>query len=236
VRRLLAALLLLGCGCSGFATPTPEDFRRLHLAAPRSTPETLRSRVHLSVDSEWLAGEFDGVVVADAGASPVVRAQFFGDVGPKVFDLVARPTRIVGYFPQTREGVDCALPKEAAPHPLLFLGASLLEEFADVVEGRVRGLREEQPGVRLDLKPVVKGMGCELLRSPDGTAIERRLSWMYGLHWEERWEGPDTRAISAPGLTLRVRIMGRETLASAPPRVYDLQIPDDVRIVEGSRK
>jgi len=236
VRRLFATVVLLGCGCSDFAAPTAEDFRRLHLAAPRPQGDSIRCRLHLSVDSPWLAGEFDGVLLVDDGAAPVARAQFFGDVGPKVFDLLARPERITGYFPQTREGVDCALPREAAPHPLLFLGANLLEDFADVGEDRVRGVREAPEGLWIDLRPVVPGLRSEALRAADGRTIERRFRWMYGLHWEERWDGPDSCVITSTGVRLRVRILSREALHPRPSHAYDLALPDDVRIVEGSRK
>jgi hypothetical protein len=236
VRRLLASVVLLGCGCSSFVKPTADDLRRLHLAAPRTTSETVRYRLHLSVDSVWLAGEFEGVVLVDEGASPSARAQFFGDLGPKVFDLLARPDRIAGYFPQTREGVDCALPREAAPHPLLFLGVNLLEDFADVGEDRVQGIRQEAGGCRLDLKPLVPGMHSEVLRSPDGRTIERRFRWMYGLQWEERWESPTSCEITSTGLRLHVRIRSREPLRPPPARAYELALPDDVRVVEGSRK
>jgi len=235
VRRPLAAVLLLSAGCSGFAEPTPEILRQINLR-PAAHPDTLRYRVHLSVDSRWLAGEFEGVVLAHEGAAPIARAQLFGDLGPKVFDLVARPNRVVGYFPQTREGIDCALPAQAAPHPLLFLGVSLLEIAADIRDDRVLGVREDSEGWWLNLKPLVPGMHSEALVGKDGRTIERRFRWMYGVGWDATWKDRDTCTVTASGLEIRVRIRGEERLESRPPRAFELTIPDDIRIVKGSRK
>ncbi len=175
-------------------------------------------------------------MLACEGASPKARVQLFGDVGPKVLDLLASPDRILGYFPQTHEGVDCRLPGEAAPHPLLFLGASLLEDFADVPEGRVAGVRPDPEGWWLDLKPVVPGMSSQALRAPDGRTIERRFRWMYGVGWRERWDRRDEGEVRARGLILRVRVLEAAPLEKRPDRAFDLEVPGDVRLVEGSRK
>lgn len=232
----LVTLVCLACGCSEYVRPTPEDFRKLKLPTGPAETGTLRYRLHLSVDSKWLAGEFDGVLLVDAGATPAARAQFFGDLGPKMFDLLARPDRIIAYFPQAREGVDCALPSEAAAHPLLFLGVNLLEDFATVREDRVRGILEAGNGWWLDLKPLVPGMRSEALRTPDGRTIERRFHWVYGVGWDEVWEDANTCEIKATGVTITVRILSRETLPARPARAFELTLPDDVQIVKGSRK
>jgi hypothetical protein len=236
VRRLLAVFLLAAGGCSGFSSPTPDDFRRLRLDPAPPHPEAVRYRIRLSVDSAWLAGEFDGVVISREGPSPRARVQLFGDVGPKVVELLAAPDRILGYFPQAHEGVDCRLPGEAAPHPLLFLGASLLEDFADLTEDRVVGVRQDPEGWWLDLKPVVPGMRSQALRSPDGRTIERRLVWMYGIGWRERWDRRDEGDVRARGLSLRIRVLETAPLEQRPERAFTLEVPADVRIVEGSRK
>jgi hypothetical protein len=236
VRRLLLAALILSEGCSGYGSPTPEDLGQLGLTAAAVHPDTVRYRVHLSIDSRWLAGEFDGVVVGRLGRSPVARAQLFGDVGPKTIDLLARPDRIVGYFPQSRAGIDCGLPGEAVPHPLLFLGVSLLEDLADIGEDRVLGIRQDREGWWLNLRPLVPGMRSEALHAADGRTIERRFRWMYGITWTERWESPDACTIRASGLVLRVRLLGTEPLAEPPVRAFDLPLPRDIRIIEGSRK
>jgi len=156
VRRLLGPLLLAAIGCSGFARPTPEQLRLLTPPEEPPTPVLERLRVHVSLDSAWLAGEFDGVVVAMRGPEgPLVRVQLFGDLGPKMLDLLARPERIVGFFPQTSEGIDCALPDEASPHLLLFMGASLLERYSRRTPARILGVREEPEGWLVNLRPAV---------------------------------------------------------------------------------
>jgi hypothetical protein len=235
VRPLLATFLLTGAACSGFAPPTPEILRELQLNPPVH-PDATRYRIHVSVDSPWLAGEFDGVILAHEGTSPMARAQLFGDVGPKVIDLLARPDRIEGYFPQTREGVDCSLPGQAVPHPLLLLGASLIEDFADIGPDRVIGVRQDERGWWLNLRPSVPGLHCEALQAKDGRTIERRFRWMYGLRWDERWESPSACTITASGLVIKVHVLGTERLESRPPRAFEFSLPDDIRVVEGSRK
>jgi hypothetical protein len=236
VRRLQALFLIGVGGCSGFVSPTPEDLRHLGLAPIPAHRPTLRHRIRLSVDSKWLAGEFDGVVLAQEGAAPVARMQLFGDVGPKALDLLARPDRVVGFFPQAHEGIDCRLPAEAAPHPLLFLGVSLLEEFADVTEDRVVGIRPDRDPWWVNLKPVVPGMRSEALVASDGRILERRFRWMYGLEWRERWDERRACTITASGLLLRVRVLDTGPLEKVPERAFDLTLPEDVRLAEGSRK
>jgi hypothetical protein len=232
---VLALFLLGSAGCSGFSAPTPQILQKLQLR-PSGPPETTRHRIHLSVDSPWLAGEFDGVVLACGGPSPMARVQLFGDLGPKMLDLLARPDRIAGYFPPTREGVDCSLPAEAAPHPLLFFGVTLLEDFAGLREDRVLGVREDGEGWWLNLKPVVPGLHSEAHEDSNGRTIERHFRWMYGVHWDEHWEGPDACTITAPGLVIKVLVQGVERLKTRPDHVFDLSLPGDIRIVQGNPK
>jgi hypothetical protein len=231
VRRLLPVVLILAAGCSSYASPTEAQLRQIPFAP--ADPKTVRHRVHLSLDSKWLAGEFDGVVIAEAG---IVRAQLFGDLGPKMIDLLARADRILGYFPATREGVDCALPREAVPHPLLFLGATLLEDLAAVDRTRVVGVLESDDGWWLDLKPLVPGMRSEVLLARDGRILERRLRWMYGVSWTETWKKPDQAEIDASGVSIRVRLLGSERVEPRPARAFDLELPADVTLAGGSRK
>lgn len=192
----------------------------------------------MSLDSPWLAGEFDGVVVAHRfDLNPVVRVQLFGDLGPKMVDLVARPDRIVGYFPQTREGIDCDLPGEASPHLLLFLGASLVEEFLGWVDrSRVTGVRAEDGGAWLRLRPMIHGTSSHLFLDRASRAKKRRVSWMTGVGWEETWTGPAECRITAPNLTIDVKILERTLQPPATLESMSLAIPGDVRLVKGSRK
>jgi hypothetical protein len=191
----------------------------------------------MSVDSPWLAGEFEGAVLArHGGGAPVIRMQLFGDLGPKILELSARPGRIVGYFPQTREAVDCALPAEAAPHPLILLGASLVERFSAVNAERVLGLREEADGAWIRLRPAIEGMETRVFRDRAGRMETRRLSWMYGLSWEEQWRGEEEVRIAAPDLSIRVKILERESKPGGDTGSPDLVLPGDVHVVKGSRK
>jgi len=241
VKGLPTVLLLLAAGCSGFEPPTPDRLRALPLpaeapASPGQPPT--RIRFQMSIDSPWLAGEFEGVILAGSSPTgPRLRAQLFGDLGPKVADLTVQSDRVVGYFPQTREGIDCALPRAATPHPLLFMGASLGEELLDPeTAGRVTGIREESGGAWLRLRPFVAGTEVHrFVSTGDPQVKRRRFWWMFGVHWEEDWVSPAECRISAPNLTIRVKIQGRES-QEFPASQLDLSLPEDVRLVAGSRK
>lgn len=237
MRRLLAVLLsLTAAGCAAFDAPTDDRLRGIPLDPDAGGPTTTRCRFQMSIDSPVLAGEFEGVVVARRSPTdPVLRAQLFGDVGPKFAELMARPDRIVGYFPQTREGIDCSLPQEASPHLLLLVGASLVEEFLTRVDrSRVTGVRYEGGETWLRLRPAIPGTECHLRK--DVSAKIRRFSWMTGVHWMEVWPTPDECRISAPGIWIRVKILERTHPPLATLATMDLKLPDDVRIVQGSRK
>lgn len=244
MKPIAGLLLLLAAGCSGFAEPTPE--RLMGLPFPPSPPvgsvslRSLSVRFQMSVDSPWLAGEFEGVAVGRAGGLglPRLRAQLFGDLGPKVAELMVDPDRIVGYFPQTREGVDCAIPGEATPHPLLFMGASLAQELlVSETASEVDGVREESEGTWLRLHPFLKGTEVHRLMSRGNPELKRRrFWWMLGVHWEEDWVSPTECRITAPHLSMRFKILERRQGMGAPAAELGLRLPDDVRIVAGSRK
>lgn len=231
MRGLVAVFLLASSGCSSFGAPSPEQLARLP-ESPRAS--VVRCRFQMSIDSPSLAGEFDGVLVAKG--DEVVRTQLFGDLGPKILDLVARRNRIVGYSPQTREAVDCFLPGEAKPHLLTFMGASLIEEFlAPLSRARVTGVREEEGGTWYRLRPAVEGMSTLAFVGPGPERI-RRLGWMYGLSWDEEWTNPDERRIRASGLSIRVKVLERTAAPAPDAAAFELTLPADVRIVAGSRK
>ena len=238
MRRLLAFVLLSAAGCSGFDQPTDERLHGIPLDADEAGPSALRCRFRMSVEHPSLAGEYDGVVVAhQSRTNPVLRVQLFGDLGPRFADLMARPDRIVGYFPQTREGVDCALPQEASPHLLLFVGASLVEEFLTRVDrSRVIGVRREGEEPWLRLRPAIQGTECHLFRDGAGKVKKRRFFWMTGVSWHEEWSTPDVCRITAPNLSIQVKILERTPQPLTTLVTLDLKLPEDVRIVKGSRK
>jgi hypothetical protein len=245
VKPLTGFLLLLAAGCAGFDEPTAERLKGLPLRPSLTEeggyPRRTFVRFQMSVDSSWLAGEFEGVAVAWEGglARPHVYAQLFGDLGPKVAELLVAADRIVGYFPQTREGIDCAIPREASPHPLLFVGASLAEELLSrETAAEVTGIREDSDGTWLRLRPFLQGTEVHRLLSRGNPELKRRRYWwMFGVHWEEDWISPAECRISAPHLSMRVKILERqEKETGVPGAVRGLILPDDVRIVAGSRK
>jgi hypothetical protein len=231
--------LLGAAGCAGFRPPTRSDLEKLDLPERPASPGYERLRIQMSIDSASLAGEFDGALLVRRDQSgPVVRLNLFGDLGPKMIDLMARRDRIVGYFPQTREAVDCALPREAAPHPLVFMGATLVERFSEVSKSRVIGVREADEGRWwLDLRPAIEGMTTRVLWSRHDGVRESRFSWMYGLGWREEWSDPRSAIVRAAGISIRVRILEESTSTLlANPGVMDLALPSDAHIVRGSRK
>jgi hypothetical protein len=230
VKRLSVFLLLSASGCAGFVSPTPEALRRLGIEAGSVRRDPVRYRVQVSfTESPWIMGEVEGVIVVQHGDALVVRAQFFADVGGKAIDLLARPDRIVGWFPHLKEGVDCALPGEAAPHPLLFLGLTLLECFSDVTKDRIEGILEDDSGCWIQLKPVVAGTRVSVYHDwKEGVVVRHRFRWMHGIAWEE-----EAHRITAPGVDLRVRLLGSEPAA---PISFELALPVDVRVVAGARK
>ncbi len=238
MRRLPALLVLCAAGCSGFAPPTPEQMGSLTLPErmPSVGVSVVRSRVRMNIDSKWLSGVFEGVILGRLeGGVPAVRAQFLGDLGPKALDLAATPERIVGYFPQVQEGIDCALPSEAAPHPILFMGVSLLERLVPVTKSRVMGVREDEEGTWVKLRPAVEGVESTAIVSGGRNPPHRRYRWMYGLAWDERGSG-DEVTITAPELSIQVKILGEEPLDPGAAPGLRLTLPADVRVTAGSRK
>jgi len=198
VKPLMGFLLLLAAGCAGFDEPTSERLAGLPLrpsiAEGSGSPRSTIVRFQMSVDSSWLAGEFDGVAVSKSGGPgrPQVHAQLFGDLGPKMAEVLVAPDRIVGYFPQSRDGIDCSIPGEASPHPLLFMGASLAQELLSLeTTAEVSGIREESDGTWLRLHPFLQGTEVHRLVSRGNPELKRRrFWWMFGVHWEEDWVSP----------------------------------------------
>ncbi len=236
---LLALAAALASGCRSWSEPTEMERRDAARAHP-GIDRPARLRVRLDVESPWLSGQFAGVVLARPG--PEVRAQFFPDIGGKVIDLLATPRRIAGYFPMSREGMDCRLPEEARPHPLLFMGLHLLERVAPLAPERVTGWKviDRTPmdyvvakeEARVD--SVVEGASLELLFIRHQASIPflqlrgRRFRWGFGIGWTERFE-EGALLVEAPGLRLRVEVLERETLESVPASHFELELPSDVK-------
>jgi hypothetical protein len=230
-----ALLLALASGCSSWRSPT--DFERRDAArAHPGIDRPMRLQVRLDVESPWLSGQFAGVVLARPG--PEVRAQFFPDIGGKAIDLLATPRRIAGYFPMSREGIDCRLPEEARPHPLLFMGLHLLERVAPLAPERVTGWKRVEGDLAAPEEAratsIVAGASLELvferllLSIPRLVVHERRFRWMYGIGWTERREGSALVA-EASRVRIRVEVLEREPLESVPASHFELALPPDVK-------
>lgn len=207
-------------------TPPEEVLNGLERAqVPLDRPQRLK--VRLDIESPWMSGQFDGVVLVRPG--PAVRAQFFPDVGGKVVDLLAAPDRIVGYFPATREGIDCALPAEAKPHPILFMGLHLLARAAPVTRDRVTGWFAISTADFVRVRPLVEGSSETLILDPQGALRERRFEWMYGLNWKESRIGPSKFVVEAPRIKMTVEVLERKGLEKAPDAAFELKLPPGVR-------
>jgi len=237
VRRAEVAALaaLLAAGCTTWHVPTSTQFA-LVSRTQRGIERPTRLRIRLDVESSWLSGQFEGVVVA--GPGPEVRLQLFPDLGGKAVDLLATPKRIIGYFPHLREGIDVRLPKEARPHPLSFLGLHLLERAAPsqaITGWRILDGSTAASATRMEIRlnSVVEGATVILvLHKHEPEVAERRLRWMYGVEWTERPDGENGYLIEAPGARFRLKILERTELEAIPTGAFELTLPPDVRKVD----
>jgi hypothetical protein len=193
-------------------------------------------RLALDVESESFSGRFEGVLLAARRPVPRLRIQLFPDVGPKAVDLWAAPDRIAGYFGGTKEGVDCALPGEAALHPLSLMGATLLDHLAPLDAARLEGSRKSGEGWELATTSVVPGMSAVVGLDPVRGPVRRRFRWLHGVSWEWRREGPESASIEAPGLRVKARILEAKDLDRADPALLEPAMPSDVILRKGSPK
>lgn len=225
MRTLAPVLLAAFLGCAPWREVPEHQAKELERVAPGvDRPQRLKVRVDL--ESPWLSGQFDGVILVRPG--PAVRAQLFPDLGSKVVDLLATPDRIVGYFPMTQEGVDCSLPAEAKPHPILFMGLHLLERAAPVTRERMTGWFNVTGADFFRVRSIVEG-ASQTFRVPWwGGAAVREISWMYGLSWREIQESPSTIRIEAPRLKMRVVILERRAVESLPAAAFELRLPPEI--------
>ncbi len=235
VRSLLPALLAAAAGCSGFLEPTPELLTQLRLP-PAPPAGALRIRVRMDVDTPWLAGQFEGVVLARRGPSPRVRAQFFPDLGPKAVDLAAAPDRIAGYFPVQHEGVDCALPGESAVHPITLIGATLLEHFSELTPGRIEGMKADGGSWLLRVPSLVPSCDTVLTYLPGTGVTRRQFSWHYGIGWDQVYLSDRECLVTAPSVRVKISILEEKDAGVPAPSLFELTLPADVSLSAGSRK
>jgi hypothetical protein len=200
------------------------EFRGMHPSLPA------RVRVRLDVESPWLTGRFTGEIVARPG--PELRAQFFPDLGGKAIDLLATRERVVGWFPHARSGIDVRLAEGPRPHPLLFMGLQLLEEFAPLDRDRLTGWIEDRSRPRMRWDAVAPGARVEAvgrripLSIPILEVVERRFFWRGGFSWTSRREAGAT-LVEAPGMRMRVEPLGFEHPKEVPDSAFELVLPPE---------
>jgi len=187
-------------------------------------PAAVRQTVRVTFDSEWVAGEFDGVLVARTGARPAVRFQAFPDLGRKAIDLVASSQRIAGWLPATRQGSDHATPLSGTPNAVDVLGVILLERFAEI---EATGMREENGAWWVRVRPRIECLDVAVRVRADGTVARRRF--------ERGWAAWDEE-ITAHGFTVTgyrmrfaVTVVESTPLDAVPDGTFDLKIPADAR-------
>lgn len=180
--------LLLLAGCAGWAEPTKQDLFPLGMFEAEGFIQEripyIRGRAVVDVGSPWFAGRFTAALVARTGTDPAVRLQLLPDLGGKAVDLFVSPTRLRGRFPHTGEEIDWALPGDARAHPLLFIGLTILEEFASA-QGRVTGYRQAGESHVYRIRGLVPPADVELTVNPTGISSplyfsERRFAWKGG--------------------------------------------------------
>jgi hypothetical protein len=224
LRSITPALLLL-CACRSFVEPSPRLLDTLR--AMPAPPAALRQTVRVTFESEWVAGEFDGVVVARTGERPAVRFQAFPDLGRKAIDLVASPERIAGWLPATRRGSDHATPLAGAPNAIDVLGIILLERFAAVDATR---MREEDGAWWVRVRPQVHGLDVSVLVRADGTIARRRFERGWAA-WDEEIT-PHGFSVTGYGMRFTVTVVESAPLDALPDGTFDLKIPGDARPLE----
>jgi hypothetical protein len=224
IRLCLACFAVLGC--RGFVEPDSKLLAKLR-ALPSPAGPYLRLKSAVTVESPWLSGNFDGVIVASPGPSPRVRAQWFPDLGGKALDLLAQPDRIVGYLPRSQEALDFSPTSHAGPHPLLLMGITLLEHFAPLSEARVLGMQETDDGWWVELKPVVEGCRVTAFLRADGAVLHRKFE--RGVRWEQRIRPGRDITIDAPGLTLRADDAKPQELSTVPAGLFELNLPGSAK-------
>lgn len=218
--------LLLLAGCAGLPAPTPEALRRLKTSFPPPSSPYVRVHAEVRIDSDRFAGNFHAVLVARTGGDPQVRLQLLPDVGPKVLDVLATRQRIRGWFPQTGEMLDVALPSEARAHPIVFFGLTLLERFADI-EGRVLATNGADFTLK-PLSPVVEVSGSALPfglgRETHPRSLTFRWSSAVSWHWSNAPE-----SVRADGFELEAVGWKEQRLDRIDESVFRLELPVDSR-------
>ena len=222
---VIAIVAIAVTGCCGFVEPSPELRSVLRYAPPPEGP-CIRAKVRVKIDSPWIAGTFDGVLVARTGDSPIIRMQLFPELGPKALDLVASPSNVTGYFPHKGQGDDHSLPLESIPTPIDGLGITLVEHFTTLGEERALGMRETKEGWTLQIQPAVKDLKLEGRITKEGRVLSRSFRYSWLVRWTQEVHPDGGFSINAGKLSLRLSIKETKTIQSLPDKIFMLRLPE----------
>jgi len=230
--RLLLARPLALCGavlllasCRSFGPPPSELGTLLPVASPALAGPLGQHELRVSIESEALSGEFEGVAATRSLPEAGARLQLFGDLGGKLFDMAAQADRFVGYFPHAEVGVEFKPEGEDLPrHLISFMAASLLEASSPITLERVRAARQlEDSGWELELEPVMAGVEVTAVLTAKGDLVERRYR-MRGLRWSE--EIGAERIFRGGDFQLTLTSERTTALDALPDGVFELMLPE----------
>jgi hypothetical protein len=206
-------------GCSAFEPGPPPV-----LPDPGGAERGVRLVLEVEIESRQLTGIYDGVLVARTAPAPAVRLQLFPDMGGKVLDVAADPTRIAGLMPLAAIHREWRAGERASPHLLLLLGVSLLENAAPLGRERISA-HAPGPPIRVRADGTFPGSAVEAVLDGAGRVVEREMRWGQA-RWRERWDlDAALLTVEAPRFRLRARVVEREGVADLPGGLFDLEPP-----------
>ncbi len=224
---LVAILYLLLPACATYRSAGEE----LDQLVSRSADSIESRRAgEVTLESDHLSGVFQVALAVRSGPEPRLRMQLFPDLGGKLLDLAASTERIVGYFPQVRNGVSVgALDEEKAPrHILVFMGLTLLEASCPVTTDRVLSLRDSDEGLELVLQSSWPGLSVRAFLDGSGKVIERRYSFR-GARWKDRTLDHETLLVEGSGFSLTARLDPVEVEEEPlPDSLFVLKLPEGI--------
>jgi len=219
------ALALLLTSCRAFGPAPPELVELLPVASPLLAGPLNQHSLHVAIESEALSGEFEAVAATSAQPNAGVRLQMFGDLGGKLFDMAALPTRFTGYFPHAEIGIEFG--PESSKHPrhlISFMAASLLEASTPITIERVLAARaDDSGGWELELDPVMQGIRVSAKLTREGALVERGYE-LSGVRWTERIGSE--RVFRGGGFELTLTNEETASLDSIPEGAFELSLPE----------
>jgi hypothetical protein len=220
----LAAAICAVHSCSSFGPPPPE-LRELLGAPPcgAAAPlrDTWRAQGRVEIDSRWISGDYEAVVVAETAPFPRARLQLFPALGGKLMDVLATPKRLAGTIPAAGIALDWSSADGAPPRALLaFVALGLLEQVQPLTWPRARAARRDGDGWELELEPCFPGVEQWALIDGQGELRERRYR-VGGASWTERF-GP--HRFEGRGFRLTIDAAAAPRTADVPESAFDLNL------------